>query len=77
MADEAFSIPKFSIFNSTTINSTMAYQSRKRTYTSRRERLQRHLRNYRVSLIFALLALIVLIIKTRGEIWGWLRTYFY
>lgn len=55
----------------------MAYQSRKRSYTSRRERFQRHLRNYRVSLIFALLALIVLMIKTRGEIWVWLRTYFY
>lgn len=55
----------------------MGYQSRKRTYTSRRERFQRHLRNYRVSLVFACLALIVLIYKTRWELWTWLRTYFY
>lgn len=55
----------------------MGYQSRKRNYVSRREKFQKHLRNYRVTLLFVSLALIVLFYKNWDEIWRWMRTYFY
>lgn len=55
----------------------MGYQSRKRNYRSRRERMQMHMRNYRMIFIFALIALAVLLYKNRWSLWNWLQTYFY
>lgn len=55
----------------------MGYQSRKRKYVSRRERLQQHFRNYRTIFIFALIAIVVLIYKNRWAIWNYVQTFFY
>lgn len=55
----------------------MGYQSRKRQYKSRRERLERDVRNIRVTVLFVLIALGVLLFKTRYSWWTWLQTYFY
>ena len=52
-------------------------QSRKRNYTSRRERYDKSIRNIRIISIFAFLALLVLIFKNRYDIWAWLSTWFY
>ena len=55
----------------------MGYQSRRRNYRSRRERYEKHKRNFKVILIFSVIALGVWIFKERYEIWAWLKTYFY
>ena len=55
----------------------MAYQSRKRNYVSRRERLAKHGRNIRIITIFIVLALCVWVYKNRYDLWAWIKTYFY
>lgn len=55
----------------------MTYQSRKRNYKSRRERLQEQFRAYRLIFLFAAIAAAVWIYKERQDIWAWLKTYFY
>jgi hypothetical protein len=55
----------------------MTYQSRKRNYVSRRERLQKQLRVYRLIFIFLSIGIAVWAFKERYAIWGWLKTYFY
>ncbi len=50
----------------------MGYQSRKRNYTSRRERLEQHGRKFRVIGLFVLIALLVILFMNRREIY-----YFY
>ncbi|MEN0004925.1 MAG: hypothetical protein AAF798_12300 [Bacteroidota bacterium] len=55
----------------------MTYQSRKRNYKSRRERLAEQFRFYRITFIFAMIALAVWVIKERHGLWAWLKTYFY
>ena len=55
----------------------MAYQSRKRNYRSRRERLERASRNTKVVLIFATIGAAVWVFMIRHELWAWLKTYFY
>jgi hypothetical protein len=55
----------------------MGYQSRKRNYQSRREKLKQHFRNYRMAFIFLMIALIVILYKNRWDIWNWIQTYFY
>ncbi len=54
----------------------MAYQSRKRNYKTRRERLDLHQRNIRLILIFAAIAAVVLIYKNRRDIWFYIETSF-
>ena len=46
-------------------------------YKSRRERLQRDMKNIRLISIFALIALGVLIIMRRHDIWFWLESVWY
>jgi len=53
----------------------MAYSSRHR-YSSRREKLQKGLRAWKVGIIFFLIAAAVWIFKDRYTIWNWLETYF-
>lgn len=55
----------------------MGFQSRKRGYKSRKERLDTSLRNTRLIFVFGFIALAVLIYKNRWDLWGWLKTYFY
>ncbi len=55
----------------------MGYQSRRRNYKSRRERLAEHQRTIRLIFIFGAIALVVLLYKNRWSIWSWLQTYFY
>ncbi|MDP4711017.1 MAG: hypothetical protein NWR67_10535 [Saprospiraceae bacterium] len=55
----------------------MGFQSRKRGYKSRRERLNSSLKSIRMILIFGSIALLVLIYKNRWDLWNWLKTYFY
>lgn len=55
----------------------MAYQSRKRHYTSRREKFEKTKRNTRIVLIFATIGLFVWLMKERHEIYSWVKTYFY
>jgi len=55
----------------------MGYQSRKRNYKSRRERYLRDKRNFKVVLLFAFIALLVLLFKTRHEWIFWIKTYVY
>ena len=55
----------------------MAYQSRKRHYKSRRERYLRDKRNFKLILIFAAIAGVVLMFKNREEILFYLKTIFY
>ena len=54
----------------------MAYQSRKRNYKNRRERLERDLRVWRLIAIFATIALVVWMFKNRYDIFNYLRTFF-
>ena len=53
----------------------MSYASKKR-YKSRREKFDRQKRNTRIILLFALIALLVLIYKNRYPIYDYLRVYF-
>lgn len=55
----------------------MGYQSRKRNYKSRRERLERDSRNIRRILLFSAIGLALYLFMTRYEWWGYLKTYFY
>lgn len=55
----------------------MGYQSRKRNYKSRRERLQEHGRNFRIIAIFIVLAIAVLLFRSRYDIYYYLETFFY
>jgi hypothetical protein len=55
----------------------MGYQSRKRNYKSRRERYERDKRNAKVILVFAAIGLLVWLIMTRHEWWGYVKTFFY
>ncbi len=55
----------------------MTYQSRKRNYKSRREKLANAQRNTKLIFIFALIAGAILLFKNRVSIWDWLATYFY
>jgi ferric-dicitrate binding protein FerR (iron transport regulator) len=55
----------------------MAYQSRKRKYLSRRERLQRDWRNIGVLALFALLAALAWLVLNLRSILAWLKTYTY
>ncbi len=54
----------------------MGYQSRRRTYTSRRERTRAHLRNIRLIVIFLGIALVVLLYKNRWDIYNYFQTFF-
>ena len=55
----------------------MGYQSRKRNYKSRRQRWSDTLRNTRLILIFAAIALVILMFKNRHEFLTWVQTFFY
>ncbi|NJK84360.1 MAG: hypothetical protein HC912_11825 [Saprospiraceae bacterium] len=51
--------------------------AKKLHYKSRRERLQRDIRNFRIIGLFALIAAAILLFKNGYSIWIWLRTFFY
>lgn len=53
----------------------MAYSKKK--YKSRRERYETTKRNTKVTLVFAGLALLVLLFKNRVAIYDWIRFQFY
>lgn len=53
----------------------MPYSNRHR-YTSRRERLEKHRRNYRMVFLFLFVALLILAIKNRVLIWDTVRYWF-
>ncbi|WP_170110465.1 hypothetical protein [Flavilitoribacter nigricans] len=55
----------------------MGYQSRKRNYKSRRERNAIAGKRFRTVLIFAGIALFIIILKNRVAIWDWFRLLFY
>ncbi len=55
----------------------MGYQSRKRNYTSRRERLQKHGRNIRVIGLFLLITLVILLFMNRRELYYFWQTLVY
>lgn len=55
----------------------MGYQSRKRHYVTRRERLQLHLRVYRVIFLFVVVFAVALLVLRRTDYWTWFLTYFY
>jgi ferric-dicitrate binding protein FerR (iron transport regulator) len=55
----------------------MAYQSRKRKYLSRRERLRRDWRNIGIILLFAGMAALAWLILNLQDILNWARTYTY
>jgi len=55
----------------------MGYQSRKRGYKSRRERMHQHKRVIRMVTIFLFLAILLWLYKEREEWWWWIKTYFY
>ena len=50
---------------------------RRARYTSRRERLRRHLRAWRLGALAVLLALAVVLIFNWREIYEWVRTFFW
>lgn len=54
----------------------MAYSGRHR-YKSRREKLEKGIRNWKLGIIFFLVALVLYLVKERVAIWDWLHTYFY
>jgi len=54
----------------------MAYSGRRR-YKSRRERLEKDVRNWKLGILFLMIGLILWIIKERVALWDWLSTYFY
>lgn len=56
----------------------MAYKSRKKKYVKDKgERIREHWRNIRVTVLFALIVIAVLIFKNRVSIWTYIQTYFY
>ncbi len=54
----------------------MAYQSRKRNYVSRREKMAQHGRNIRLFLIFLVVGLVVLVYKNRHDLWFHIQNWF-
>ena len=54
----------------------MSYTSRVR-YQTRRERLKRHGRNFRVITLFILVLALIFIFRNRYSIYEYIRTYFY
>lgn len=65
------------LFSSNKYNKTsMAYSGRKR-YVSRRERLENGIRNWKLGILFAFMALIVWMIKERVALIDWVETFFY
>lgn len=54
----------------------MAYSGRRR-YKSRREKLEKGIRNWKMGIIFFTVALLLYLVKERVAIWDWLQTYFY
>jgi len=54
----------------------MAYSGRHR-YKSRREKLEKGIRNWKLGIFFFTIALLLYLIKERVAIWDWLQTYFY
>lgn len=52
------------------------YQTRKRKYTSRKERVQRTNRFLRIVSTFALVGLVAMAFFRRKDIISWLQTYF-
>ena len=54
----------------------MGYQTRKRNYKSRREKLLSHFRNIRLIILFALIALIVLLIMNGNNLYYLVKTWF-
>lgn len=55
----------------------MVHQSRKRKYTSRRERLQISFRIFRTLLIFGAMFLMIWVLMNRQSLWAYWKTYFY
>lgn len=55
----------------------MAYQSRKRNYKTRREKLNSNLQTMRTILTFFSIGLVVWLYMNRFELWAWLKTYLY
>ena len=55
----------------------MAYQSRKRIYTSRREKMHIIEKNFRIIFVFGIITVAILLFKYRYDLWNWLKTYFY
>ncbi len=54
----------------------MAYSGRHR-YKSRREKLAKSIRNWKLGIFFFTIALLLYLIKERVAIWDRLQTYFY
>lgn len=55
----------------------MGYQSRKRKYVSRRERIEKHTRNFRIIALFVVIGSVVLLIRNGTDIYYYLKTFFY
>ncbi|MEM1217304.1 MAG: hypothetical protein AAGH79_00255 [Bacteroidota bacterium] len=55
----------------------MAYQSRRRNYTSRRERLANSIRKARIVILFAFIAIALYLFFNWRSIYDYLRTYTY
>jgi len=55
----------------------MARNRGKRAYTSRREKLDKSVRNIKIIWLFAIIAVIVTILLNRVYIWDYIRTSFY
>jgi hypothetical protein len=56
----------------------MAYKSRKKRYGKNKgDRIREHWRNIRITILFVLIALGILVFKNRVAIWSYLQTYFY
>ena len=55
----------------------MVYQSRKRKYRSRKEKLDRSNRFLRIAFIFALIVAALLFFFRRQLVWDWLKTFTY
>ena len=54
----------------------MGYQSR-RSYRTRRQKLEANLRFWRVLGIFAVIGGVIYVFMERREIWNWLKTFTY
>ncbi len=55
----------------------MGYQSRKRGYQSRREKIQETGRVLRIVLLFSSIGAALWLFMNRYELWGWMKTYIY
>lgn len=56
----------------------MAYKSRKKHYGKNKgDRIREHWRNIRVTVLFILIAIAILIYKNWVSIWTYIQTYFY